>query len=369
MVYKIEFTDLKKQHKNLESKIVSALKEVMESARFINGPQVKELEQKIAQYCNTKYAIGVSSGTDALLLSLMAIDIKPGDEVITTPFTFIATAEVISLLKAVPVFVDIDEKTYNIDTTKIEEKISSKTRAIIPVHLYGQMADMDKILEIARKHNLFVIEDAAQAIGAEYKGKKSGSIGDFGAFSFFPAKNLGCYGDGGAITTNNQEFAEKLYMLRQHGSKARYQHSLIGTNARLDTIQAAVLLVKFRYLDRWLENRIKLAQRYTEKLKHLVQAPYVKPERKHVFNQYTIRTEKRDELIKYLNENGIPTAVHYPRPLHLQEAFAYLGYKEGDLPVSEKISKEVLSLPMYPEMSEQEQSLVIETICRFFEEE
>jgi len=367
MGYKIEFTDLKKQYRNLEPEIVSALKEVMESARFINGPQVKELEQRMAQYCNTKYAVGVSSGTDALILSLMAIDIKPGDEVITTPFTFIATAEVISLLKAVPVFVDIDEKTYNIDVSRIEEKISPKTKAIIPVHLYGQMADMDEILKIARKHNLFVIEDAAQAIGAEYKGKKSGSIGDFGAFSFFPAKNLGCYGDGGAITTNNQESAEKLYMLRQHGSKARYQHSLIGTNARLDTMQAAVLLVKFKYLDEWLENRIKLAQRYTEKLKHLVQTPYVKPERKHVFNQYTIRTEKRDELIKYLNENGIPTAVHYPKPLHLQEAFSYLGYKEGDLPVSEKISKEVLSLPMYPEMSEQEQDLVIETIYKFFE--
>jgi len=365
--FKIEFTDLKKQYKILENEINLAIKEVIESAKFINGPQVSELEQKIANYCNRKYGIGVASGTDALLLSLMAINLEPGDEVITTPFTFIATAEVITLLKAMPVFVDIEEDTYNIDVSKIEEKITSKTKAIIPVHLYGQMADMDEIIEIAKKYNLFVIEDAAQAIGAEYKNRKAGSIGDFGAFSFFPAKNLGCYGDGGMIVTNNKEFAEKLYMLREHGAKAKYQHSIIGTNARLDTIQAAILLVKLKYLDVWIENRIKLAKKYSEKLKNLVKTPYIKSNRKAVFNQYTIRTEKRDELIKFLNQNGIPTAIHYPKPLHLQEAFSYLGYKKGDLPVSEKVAKEVISLPMYPEMTEEEQNMVIETIYNFFE--
>ena len=364
---KLEFTNLKIQYKKLENEIIAALKEVMESSAFINGPQVKKFEEELANYCGTKFAIGVSSGTDALLLSLMAIDVQPGDEVITTPFTFIATAEVIALLKAKPVFVDIDEKTYNIDVSKIEEKITNKTKAIIPVHLYGQMADMDEIMNLAKKYNLYVIEDSAQAIGALYKGKKAGSIGDLGSFSFFPAKNLGCYGDGGAVVTNNKELADKIYKLRQHGSEKRYEHLLIGTNARLDTMQAAILLVKIKYLDNWIENRIKLANNYTKNLKDLVITPYVKNNLKHVFNQYTIRTKDRDELIKFLNENGIPTAVHYPKPLHLQTAFKYLNYIEGDFPISETISKEVLSLPMYPEMSENEQKLVIDTIRNFYE--
>jgi len=263
---KIDFTNLKRQYKNLEKEIDAAIKEVLESSTFINGPQVRELEEQIAKYCGTEYAVGVASGTDALLLPLMAIDLQPGDEVITTPFTFIATSEVIALLKAKPVFVDIDEKSYNIDASKIEEKITPKTKAIIPVHLYGQMADMDEIMEIARKHNLYVIEDAAQAIGAEYNGKKSGSIGDFGAFSFFPAKNLGAYGDGGMVTTNNKEFADKVRKLREHGSNVKYHHSHIGINGRLDTLQAAILLVKLKHLNSWLDSRIRLANRYTEKL-------------------------------------------------------------------------------------------------------
>ena len=363
---KLNFTDLHIQYKNTEKEIDTAIKNVIESCRFINGPQIAELEEAIANYCNSKYGIGVASGTDALLLPLMAIDIQPGDEVITTPFTFIATAEVIALLKAKPVFVDINEQTCNIDADKIAEKITSKTKAIIPVHLFGQMADMDEIIKIAEKHNLVVIEDAAQAIGAEYKNKKSCSIGDFGTISFFPAKNLGAYGDAGMIITNNEENANKLRMLRNHGQAKRYEHSCIGINGRLDTIQAAILLVKLKYLDKWIENRVKLAQRYSEKLKDYVKTPFVKDYNKHVFHQYSIRTDRRDELLSFLKENGIPTAIHYPKPLHLQECFKYLGYKEGDFPVSEKISREVCSLPMFPEMTEEQQDMVIDTIIRFF---
>ncbi len=367
MELKLNFTDLKIQYKNLESEIKEAINKVLESTQFINGPQVKEIEEKIADYLGAKYAVGVSSGTDALLLSLMAIDLKEGDEVITTPFTFIATAEVISFLKAKPVFVDIDERTYNIDVTKIEEKITDRTRAIIPVHLYGQPADMDEIMAIAKKHNLFVIEDSAQAIGAKYKDKKVCSIGDMGCLSFFPSKNLGAYGDGGMVVTNNEEFYKKLLMLRNHGSEVRYKHKIIGINGRLDTLQAAILLVKLKYIDEWNRNRIKIANRYSENLSKYVITPYIKNDRVAVFHQYTIRSKERDELIKYLNSNGIPTAIHYPIPLHLQEAFQYLGYKEGDLPVSEKISKDVMSLPMFPEMSEEVQDLVINSIKDFYE--
>ncbi|MBN1899011.1 MAG: DegT/DnrJ/EryC1/StrS family aminotransferase [Spirochaetes bacterium] len=366
MSFKIQFTDLKRQYKELEEEIVASLKKIMESARFINGPEVTELEEKIAKYCGCKIAVGVGSGTDALLLSLMALDIKKGDEVITTPFTFIATAEVISLLGARPVFVDIDQSTYNIDAAGIKARVTDKTKAIIPVHLYGQTADMDEINKIAKEHDLFVIEDACQAIGAEYKGKKAGSLGHAGAFSFFPAKNLGAYGDGGMVTTDDEDLAAKIKTLREHGSKERYRHSLIGINARLDTMQAAVLLIKLKKLDQWLQNRIKLASRYSEKLKDLVHTPVVRKENKAVFNQYTILTDRRDDLIKFLNDNGIPTAIHYPMPLHLQKAFEFLGYKQGDFPVSEEISKKVMSLPMYPEMTEQEQDLVINEIHRFF---
>ncbi len=298
----------------------------------------------------------------------MAIDIQPGDEVITTPFTFIATAEVIALLKAKPVFVDINEQTCNIDAGKIAEKITSKTKAIIPVHLYGQMADMDEIMALAGKNNLIVIEDAAQAIGSEYKNKRSCSIGDFGTISFFPAKNLGAYGDAGMVITNNEGNANKLKVLRNHGQAERYKHSCIGMNGRLDTIQAAILLVKLKYLDKWIESRIKLAKRYTEYLKDYVKTPYVKDHNKHVFNQYSIRTDRRDDLFAFLKDNGIPTAVHYPRPLHLQECFKYLGYKQGDVPVSEKISGEICSLPMFPEMTEEQQDMVINTIIKFFKQ-
>ncbi len=366
MDFKLNFTDLKRQYKTIEKDIDDAIKNVLESTKFINGPQVSELENEIAKYCGSSFSIGIASGTDALLLSLLAIDIQPGDEVITTPFTFIATAEVIALFNAKPVFVDINENTYNIDVSKIEEKITSKTKAIIPVHLYGQTSDMDEIMDIAKNHNLTVIEDACQAIGAEYKNKKSCSMGDFGCLSFFPSKNLGGYGDGGMVITNNEDMANKIKMLRQHGSSIKYQHTILGINGRLDTLQAAILLVKLKHLDTWIEKRIKLAQRYNEHLKNYVKTPYILDHNKSVYNQYTIRTEKRDELIKQLNENGIPTAIHYPKPLHLQECFKYLGHKEGDFPVSEKISGQVLSLPMFPEMTEEEQDMVTKSITNFF---
>ncbi len=367
MELKLNFTDLKFQYKSLEKDIDAAIKEVLESTQFINGPQVKKLEEEIAALSGAKYGIGVSSGTDALLLALMAIGLQPGDEVITTPFTFIATAEVISFLKAKPVFVDIDDNTYNIDVTKIEEKITDKTKAIIPVHLYGQPVDMDELNDIAKKHNLYVIEDAAQAIGAEYKDKKVCGLGDMGCLSFFPSKNLGGYGDGGMITTNNEDLKDKLLMLRNHGSAKKYVHQIIGTNARLDTLQAAILLVKIKYIEEWNNNRIRIANRYSENLKKYVRVPFIRSDRKAIFHQYTIRTDKRDDLQQFLFEQGIPTAIHYPIPLHKQEAFKYLDYNDGDFPVSENLAKEVISLPMFPEMTEEQQDMVINSIKNFYE--
>lgn len=366
MKYKLNFTDLKRQYDTMADEINQTIQEVLNSTRFIGGPKIEELEKQLSAYCQSKYAIGVASGTDALLLSLMAMDIQPGDEVITSPFTFIATAEVIALLKAKPVFVDIDEQTYNMDIQQIQDKLTDKTKAIIPVHLYGQIAEMDEIINISKKHNLTIIEDACQAVGAEYKNRKACSIGDFAALSFFPSKNLGCYGDGGMVITNNEAMAMKLKMLREHGQKARYEHEYIGITGRLDAIQAAVLIVKLKYLDNWIDKRIKLAARYTENLNQYVQTPITRPYNKHVFNQYTICTEQRDQLISFLDENGIPAAVHYPKALHMQNTFTYLGYEQGDFPVSENIAKKVCSLPMFPEMTESEQDLVIETIQKFF---
>lgn len=366
MDLKFEFCDLKKQYLSLEKEMDQAIKKVLLSSKFINGPELAELEKRLAEYCGVKHAVGLASGTDALLVPLMAMGLKSGDEVITTPFTFIATAEVVSLLGARPVFADIDEKTYNIDPALIEKKITPRTRAIIPVHLYGQTADMDAIMAVAKKHNLIVIEDACQAIGAEYKGKRACSMGDFGALSFFPAKNLGCYGDGGMAVTNDAEQARKMRMICQHGSEKRYEHAVIGLNARFDTLQCAVLLVKLKHLEDWIKSRNRLAGRYTQALKGMVKTPYVEGHNRAVFHQYTIRTEKRDALLKYLTENGIPAAVHYPRPLHLQPCFAGLGYKEGDFPVSEKAAREVMSLPQYPEMPDSEQDMVIEAIRNFF---
>jgi dTDP-4-amino-4,6-dideoxygalactose transaminase len=290
-----------------------------------------------------------------------------GDEVITTPFTFFATSEVISLLKAKPVFVDIDSKTFNIDPDKIEDAITTKTKAVIPVHLFGQMAEMDDIEYLAEKYDLYIIEDACQAIGAEYKGRRAGSIGDTGCFSFFPTKNLGAFGDGGLITTNDEKLYEKIKLLRVHGSRKKYYHELIGHNSRLDEIQAAILRVKLKYLDNWIERRIEIAKIYSEGLKDLdVTVPEVKPYLRHVYHQYVIRTKHRDELQEYLSNKGIGTAIYYPLPLHLQECYKDLGYREGDLPEAEKASKEVIALPMWPELTNEEVNYIVESIREFF---
>lgn len=369
----MQFLDLNAQYKSIKKEIDSAIKRVLDGGVFIGGQEVEKLEEEIAKFCGVKYAIGVNSGTDALFLSLKALGIGRGDEVITTPFTFIATAEIIANLGAKPVFVDIEPKTFNIDVSKIKKAITKKTKAIIPVHLFGQMADMSEIMRIAKKYKLYVIEDAAQAIGAEYKGRKAGTMGDFGCFSFFPSKNLGAYGDGGMVITNNKKLAEKIRLLRNHGSssKEKYLNLILGTNSRLDAIQAAILRVKLKYLKKWNEKRLKIAKYYNRNLKGVedIRIPEILPNRIHIFHQYTIRTKYRDQLKKFLEKNKIPTMIYYPLPLHLQPAFKYWGYKKGDFPKAEKISKEVLSLPIYPELKKEEQNFIIKKIKEFYEKE
>jgi dTDP-4-amino-4,6-dideoxygalactose transaminase len=357
-----------RQYLNLKDEIDSAISRVLNRGNFILGNEVMEFERKIAEYLGVKHAIGVASGTDALQIALMAIGLKPGDEVITTPFTFVATAEAIALLGGKPVYVDIDKKTYNINPELIEEKITEKTKAIIPVHLYGQPAEMDKIIDIARRYNLYVIEDSAQALGAEYKGRKVCTFGDLACISFFPTKNLGAFGDAGMIVTNNDELAEKVRMIRVHGSRVRYNHEILGVNSRLDTLQASVLLVKLRYLDGWNDRRAEIAKKYTDGLFNIdgLVTPYCQPDSKHIYHQYTIKTKQRDELAQFLKEKGIQTAVHYPIPLHLQKAFSYLGYKKGDFPISEECASGVLSLPMFPELKDDEIEYIIESIQQFF---
>jgi len=399
----MEFLDLTLQYKSIKREVNEAIKRVLESGQFIGGKEVENFEKEFARFCGVKYAISLNSGTDALFLSLKALEIGPGDEVITTPFTFIATAEVIANLGAKPVFVDIDPKHFNIDPSKIEKAITKKTKAIIPVHLFGQMADMDEIIRIAKKYKLFVVEDAAQAIGAKIKfpipnfqfSNKSqisksklkikwlmaGAIGDLGCFSFFSSKNLGAYGDGGMVVTNNKKLAEKIRLLRNHGSspKEKYLNLILGTNSRLDAIQAAILRVKLKYLKKWIRMRAERAAYYTSQLNQLnkftklskltkLVTPAIASNRTHTFHQYTIRVNARvrNKLIKYLSQNGIPTMIYYPIPLHLQPAFKYLGYKKGDFPESEKASKEVLSLPMYPELSKKEQEFIVRKIKEFY---
>jgi len=359
--------DLKRQFKNLSSELVPLLEEVMAKGQFILGENVQAFEREIAEYCGVRYAVSVASGTDALLLSLEALGIGEDDEVITTPFTFFATSEVISLLKAKPIFVDIDPKTFNIDPNKIEDTITSKTKAIIPVHLFGQMAEMDDIEYLAEKYDFSIVEDACQAIGSEYRDKKAGSIGDTGCFSFFPTKNLGAYGDGGLITTDNEETYEKLKLLRAHGSSKKYYHDIIGHNSRLDEIQAVILRLKLKYLETWLNRRIEIANMYSESLEKLeVSVPKSKPYMRHVYHQYVIRVKDRDDLQKFLNSRGIGTTVYYPLPLHLQKCYENLGYKEGDFPEAEKASKEALALPMWPEMANEEVDYVIENVKEFY---
>lgn len=360
---KINFIDLKAQYIEYQSEIDSEVLEVFSSAQFIGGDKLNKLENSLATYTGAKYAIGCSSGTDALLLSLMALDIGAGDEVITTPFTFIATAEVVAFLGAKSVFVDIEEDSYNIDPRKIEAAITDRTKAIMPVSLYGQCADMDAINEIAKKHSLPVIEDACQSFGATYNGKKSCNLSTIGCTSFFPSKPLGAYGDGGAIFTNDEEIATKIRMLLNHGQNERYKHKYIGINGRLDAVQAAVLNVKLKYFDKEVKVRDEIGSRYNDLLEDAdVSTPKISENNTSVFAQYSIRVKDREAMVAKLSEKEIPTAVHYPVPLHLQEVFAPLGYKEGDFPISEEVATQIMSLPMSPYLTEAQQDFIVQTI-------
>ena len=386
----VPLLDLKAQYAPIREEIRAALDRVIDAQQFILGPEVEALEGEVAAYAGCAYGIGVSSGTDALLAALMAIDIRPGDEVITTPYTFFATAGSIARLGAVPVFVDIDPLTFNIDPAAIESRITSRTRAIVPVHLYGQMADMDPIMEIAQRHNLVVIEDAAQAIGAEYKGRRAGSIGHMGCFSFFPSKNLGGFGDGGMVTTNDAALAERVRLLRGHGAHPKYYHQLIGGNFRLDALQAAVLRVKLKYLDQWTAGRQRNAAIYRRLFEDAALAidppecltagcharkngacalppgkvvlPVEAPERRHIYNQFVIRVAQREQVRAALQAHKIGHEIYYPVPLHLQECFAYLGHQPGDLPVSECAAAETLALPIYPELTDAMLAVIVEKI-------
>jgi dTDP-4-amino-4,6-dideoxygalactose transaminase len=364
---RVPILDLKAQYATIREEVTDAISEVCESQVFALGPAVAEFEKNVAAYCNSKHAIGVSSGTDALLVSLMALNVKPGDEVITTPFSFFATAGCIVRIGARPLFVDVEPDSYNIDPAGIEEIITEKTRAIIPVHLFGQLAGMEAITEIAQRHNLAVIEDAAQAIGASRNGTLAGNFGDCGCFSFYPTKNLGGFGDGGLVTTNSDSLADDIRTLRDHGQKPRYFYKVIGGNFRLDGIQGAVLNVKLKYLDDWNEKRRQNAALYDGLFAGSpVGTPAIDPGNVSIYHQYTVTVPERDELQKYLADNDIGSAVFYPKPLHLQDCFKELGYKKGDMPVAERLCNEVLSLPVYPELSRQEIEYVAGTILKFY---
>jgi dTDP-4-amino-4,6-dideoxygalactose transaminase len=364
--------DLKRQYVSLKDKILPRIAEVFENQAFILGKEVEKLEKDIASYCGVKYGIGCASGSDALLLALLALGVGEGDEVITTPFTFFATVSAIVRVGARPVFVDIREDTFNLDENLIEEKITDKTKAILPVHLFGQPAKMDTIMEIAHKHSLFVLEDAAQSIGSEFSGKRAGSWGDLTAISFYPTKNLGGAGDGGMIVTDNKELAEKIRILRVHGASGKYFHEYLGINSRLDALQAVVLQEKLNFLESWHAGRRQNAYFYNKKiqespvLRENIRIPQEQESVRHVYNQYSILTEKRDELQTYLKEKGVGTAVYYPLPHHLQKVFSFLGYAKGDFPVSERISQKILSLPVYPELTEDEKKYIISTLEEFY---
>jgi len=374
----VPLLDLKIQYKAIKSEIQKSLEEVLESQEFIMGPHVDKLETAIADYSRARYAIGVSSGTDALLAALMSLDIRPGDEVITTPFTFFSTAGTIARLNARPVFVDIEPVTFNMVPSQIERVITRKTRAIIPIHLFGQCADMDPILEIARKRNLRVVEDAAQSIGAEYKGRRAGSMGDMGIFSFFPSKNLGGFGDGGMVVTNDEALFEKVKLLRAHGMHPKYYHKIVGGNFRLDALQAAVLSVKLKYLDGWSQGRRMNAAYYDRKFRvsglierGLIQIPEAVYKENgdrnyHIYNQYTLRVKDRDRLQAHLKQNLIGSEIYYPVALHLQECFQDLGYKAGAFPVSGEAAKSVLSIPIYPELTDAQKDYVVGMIEEFY---
>jgi len=373
----VPFLDLKAQYQRIKEEIDQTLAEVVSDQHFILGPKVEALEEAIAAYSCARHGIGVASGSDALTLSLLALGVGLDDEVITTPFTFFATAGSISHVGAKPVFVDIDPQTYNLDPSKIEERITSKTKAIIPVHLFGQCADMEPLREIAKDRRLWVIEDAAQAIGSDYikdslPPQRAGSIGDVGCFSFYPSKNLGGFGDGGMVTTNDDELARRLRLLRVHGASTKYSYQMIGVNSRLDALQAAVLLVKFRYLEEWTEKRRENAAYYDHLFEEIqyqtlgIEIPSVQYNNRHIYNQYVIRVSTRDELRDFLTHEGIGTDVYYPLPLHLQECYRDLGYEEGDFPHAEQAARETLALPIYPELTKEQQEYVVAKITEFF---
>lgn len=379
---KIPLLDLKEQYLAIKEEINQAISRVVESQGFILGKEVEDFETELCNYIGCKFSIGVSSGTDALLLSLMSLGIQAGDEVITTPYTFFATAGSIARLGAKPVFVDIDPISYDIDPKKIEKVVSNKTKAIMPVHLFGQVAEMSLISQIAQAHNFRVIEDAAQAIGAKYINKQAGVLGDFGCFSFFPSKNLGGFGDSGLISTDDPDLAQRARKLRVHGGERRYYHEEVGGNFRIDALQAAILRVKLKSLDLWAERRRENAKYYntlfcssglstvpnlTNTKEHPVVLPQELEHRYHVYNQYVIKVEKRDELMEFLANNGITTAIYYPLPLHLQGCFSHLGYKVGDFPNSEELAKKSLALPIFPELKKQQIEKVVSVIKKFYE--
>lgn len=392
----VPLLDLKPQYASIKEEIQAAISRVCDSQYFIMGPEVSELESELAAYCQAEFALGVSSGTDALILALMAINLKPGDEVITSPYTFFATAGSVARLGATAVFADIDPQTYNLDPRQIEAKITPRTRAIMPVHLYGQCADMDPIMEIARRHNLYVIEDAAQAIGSEYKGRRVGSIGHIGCFSFFPSKNLGAFGDGGAVTTNDPDLAEQMRILRVHGAEPKYYHKFVGGNFRLDALQAAVIRVKLKHLDNWTAGRQHNAARYNQLFieagladiangNNRLTLPYESgetdqyalrteaevnpfPGHRHIYNQYVIRAaHQRDDLRAFLTERKIGTEIYYPVALHQQECFAEWGDQTGQYPHSEEAAGETLAVPIYPELIEEQLQTVVATVAEFYQ--
>jgi len=369
--------DLKAQYAPIREEIRAAMDRVCDAQYFIGGPEVEALEGEVARYSAAQFAIGVTSGTDALIVTLMASGIKPGDEVITTPYSFFATAGCIDRLGAVPVFVDIDPRSYNIDPALVEAAVTAKTRAIIPVHLYGQMAEMDPIMAIAARHNLVVIEDAAQAIGAEYGGRRAGSIGHFGCFSFFPSKNLGAFGDGGMVTASDAHLAHVARLLRNHGAEPKYYHKLVGGNFRLDALQAAILRIKLPYLDGWTAGRQRNAERYRALFaaaglvvdgpaaagQHGIVLPAELPARRHIYNQFVIRTDRRAAVMAALKERKIGHEIYYPVPLHLQECFTALGYRPGSLPHAGLAANETLALPIYPELTEEMQAAVVDAVA------
>lgn len=359
----IPLLDLKAQYLTIKSEIDTAVLNVLDSAKFILGPEMKAFEAEMAAYCGVKEAVAVGNGTDALVLTLKALGVGPGDEVITTPFTFFASAETVALVGATPVFVDIDPVTLNMDLNKLEDKINPRTKAIIAVHIFGQMLDMDRVMEIAARHDLKVIEDSAQAIGAEYRGKKAASVGHAGTFSFFPTKNLGAYGDAGMIITDDEHLAALLRMLRFHGCETKYYHDEIGFNSRMDEMQAAILRVKFKYIDQWNEARRAKAKVYDELLANLpMTLPGVDSNGTPVYHLYVLRSEKRDKIMEALKNAGIASAIYYPVPLHLQRAFHDLGYKEGDFPVTEKACQEAMAIPCYPELTLEQQKEIFSVI-------